>query len=138
VWGIFNTPAKTDIDELFNVVAMAASLVDTLNVKYSKKKYSKIIVGIGVSYGSSLLIKSGYKGSGINEVVWLGKLVGEASQLCSYGNRTYDDKRIMVSSVFHSNLNKNNKELLSYNHARDCYHGSFVNTLMDDWVNKNR
>lgn len=55
---------------------------------------------MGASYGSSLYIKAGYKGSGINEVVWLGKLVGEAAKLCSYGNKTWSDKELMVSDVF--------------------------------------
>lgn len=94
-------------------------------------------MGIGLAYGSSLLIKSGYKGSGINEVVWLGKLVGEAAQLCSYGNKGYDDREMMVSNTFYDNLNDNNKALLTKNYNRDCYHGCVINTAMNDWVNQN-
>jgi class 3 adenylate cyclase len=138
VWGIFNTPYLQDINELFSVAAKAASLVDTLNVKYKKKNYTELKVGIGISYGSSLLIKSGYKGSGINEVVWLGKLVGEASQLCFYGNRTYNDSRLMVSSGFHQNLSEYNQKLLSYNANRGCYHGGVIDVAMDEWVQKKR
>jgi len=137
VWGIFDTPNKSDIDELFSIAAKASSLIDILNIKYEKRKYSQIKVGVGVSYGSSLLIKSGYKGSGINEVVWLGKLVGEAALLCSYGNKTYADSELMVSSVFYNNLNDDNKNLMTYNLNRSCYHGNIVNIDMNNWVNSN-
>ena len=137
VWGVFDTPYQTDINEVFSTAARAASLIDTLNIKYKKKGYSEVTVGIGAAYGTSLYIKAGHKGSGINEVVWLGKLVGEAAQLCSYGNKTYNDYEIMVSDAFYNNLNNNNKNLLSRNYTRECYHGNVVNTEMDKWVQKN-
>jgi len=137
VWGICDTPQKSDIDSLFGVGAQASSLVDILNIKYKRKGYSELTVGIGMSYGSSLLIKSGYKGSGINEVVWLGKLVGEAAMLCSYGNNSYSDSEMMVSEVFYSNLNEHNKKLLSKNHNRHCYHGHVISNQMNEWVKDN-
>ena len=137
VWGIFDTPKKSDIDELFSIAANASSLIDILNIKYKKRGYSQIKVGIGIAYGSSLLIKSGYKGSGINEVVWLGKLVGEAALLCSYGNKTYGDYELMASNVFYNNLNDDNKKLMAKNYTRDCYHGNIVNTTMNEWVKNN-
>lgn len=137
VWGVFDTPYKTDIDSLFSTAAKASSLIDILNIKYKKKGYSEITVGIGLSYGSSLYIKAGYKGSSINEVVWLGKLVGEAAQLCSYGNKTYNDNETMVSNIFYDNLNNDNKVLLSKNYNRDCYHGNVINLAMNEWVKAN-
>lgn len=137
VWAICDTPLKADIDELFSVAAKASSLIDILNIKYKKKGYSELKIGIGISYGSSLMIKSGYKGSGINEVVWLGKLVGEAAMLCSYGSKAYGDSEMMVSNVFYNNLRDENKRLLSKNFARDCYHGNVINIAMNEWVKKN-
>lgn len=137
VWGIFDTPYKNDINKLFSTCAQASSLIDILNIKYKKKGYSEITVGIGMSYGSSLFIKAGYKGSGINEVVWLGKLIGEAAMLCSYGNKLYTDNEIMVSNVFYDNLNEDNQKLLSKNYGRDCYHGNVINLAMNEWVKNN-
>lgn len=137
VWGIFDTPQRADVDEVFSIAAKASSLIDILNIKYKKKGYSELSVGMGASYGSSLYIKAGYKGSGINEVVWLGKLVGEAAKLCSYGNKTWSDKELMVSDVFYSNLKDENKKLLEKNYSRDCYHGHVVDVAMNEWVSKN-
>lgn len=134
VWGIYNTPQKSDIDEVFSVAAMAASLIDVLNVKYVKRGYSAIKAGIGMSYGESLLIKAGFEGSGINEVVWLGKLVGEAAMLCSYGSKSSADFSMMVSDSFYNNLNEQCKKLVSWNSNRGCYHGWVVNLRMNDWV----
>ncbi|HGM9887120.1 TPA: adenylate/guanylate cyclase domain-containing protein [Proteus mirabilis] len=137
VWGIFDTPTKNDIDEVFSIGAKISSLIDVLNIKYRKRGYSELTVGIGISYGKSLLVKSGYKGSGINEVVWLGRLVSEAAELCGFGNKSYLDKEMMVSEVFYQNLNDHNKDLLEYSSTRSCYHGYVINTVMNEWVQKN-
>lgn len=137
VWAIFNTPNSLDMDEVFEISARCSSLVDTLNIKYRKKGYSEITVGMGISYKQSLYIKAGYKGSGINEIVWLGSLVSEAAKLCSYGNSSYSDKETMISSLFHSKLNEKNKSFCSYNIQRACYHTNIVNTQMHKWVKEN-
>lgn len=137
VWGIFDTPTKPDIDSVFSTSAQISSIIDILNIKYKKKGYSELTVGIGISYNSSLYIKAGYSGSGINEVVWLGDLVSEAAKLCSYGNKSYGDKETMVSNAFYNNLNDDNKKLLEFNRNRDCYHGYIINIAMNEWVKKN-
>lgn len=138
VWAVFDTEYKSDIDNVFSTAAKVSSIIDILNIKYKKKGYSALKVGIGLAYGESLYIKAGYKGSGINEVVWLGKLVGEAAKLCSYGNKTYSDNEMMVSSIFYNNLNKESQELLTWHSQRDCYHGNVINLAMNEWVKKNQ
>jgi class 3 adenylate cyclase len=138
VGGVFNTPYKRDIDDAFSTVAQLASVVDILNCRYQKKaNIDPIAVGIGMDYGRALMLKAGYKGSSINDVVWMGDVVNQATKLCSYGNQTYYDKEIMVSEVIYDNLNDKNKSLLEYNSIRNCYNGNVINTAMDEWVNKN-
>lgn len=137
VWGAFSTPLKLDINSVFSTAAQISSIVDVLNIFYMKKNYSSITIGTGISYGSSLYIKGGYKGSGINETVWLGKVVGEAAHLASFGNKTFLDQETMVSNIFYDNLNDQNKLLLSQNANRACYHGNIINTFLDAWVKEN-
>jgi len=137
VWAVFNTTTKSDVDAVFRTAAMVASLVDILNLKLSKKNYSTISVGIGLDDGESLYIKAGHKGSGINEVVWVGRVVGTGAALCANGNRTWSDKEIMVSASVYVNLNEENKGLLEWNQARACYQGNVVNVVMDKWVKDN-
>lgn len=137
VWAVFNTTTKSDVDSVLCTAAKVSSLIDTINIKLSKKGYSTIEVGIGIDDGKSLYIKAGHKGSSINEVVWIGRAVGTAANLCSHGNRTWADNEVMVSEVVYGNLSDENKSLLEWYPNRQCYHGNIVNVLMNDWVNNN-
>lgn len=139
VWGVFNTPKKPDIDTAFSAAYSLSSIVDILNCRYKKKtsNIEPISVGIGVDYGRALMLKAGYKGSAINDVVWMGDVVNQAAKLCSYGNQSWGDREIMVSSTIQQNLNDNNKKLLEYHSTRSCYHGNIIRTDMNDWVKEN-
>jgi class 3 adenylate cyclase len=138
VWGVMDTPYKSDIDSVFSTVAQLTSLIDILNCRLKKKKaLDPISVGIGMDYGRALMIKAGHKGSTINDVVWMGEVVNRAAKLASYGSRTWSDSRVMVSSVIYENLNDHNRGLLTYNSLRYCYHGSIINVLMDEWLREN-
>jgi len=139
VWGVFNTPYKTDVDTIFCTAAEAASLIDTLNVKLRKKKYSEITVGIALHDADVLMIKAGYNGSGINEVTWIGKLVGETADLCSKANR-WNSKRTLYSQAFYNNLSDDYKKTINWlywNTAYDCYEGETINIAMNNWVQEN-
>lgn len=137
VWGVFDAQYQTQINSVFGTAAEISSVIDTLNCKYQKKGIDPISVGIGLDFGRVLMIKAGYNGSGLNEVVWMGQVVNGASKLCSYGNKSWNDNEMMVSSVFYNNLNKHNKGLLSWNQNRNCYHGNVINTSMDKWLQEN-
>lgn len=139
VWGVFDTPYKTDVDKVFNTAAQAASLIDTLNIKLRKKKYSEITAGIACHDADVLMIKAGYNGSGINEVTWIGKLVGETADLCSKANR-WNSKRTLYSQAFYDNLSDTYKKeinWLTWNYSYSCYEGNTVNLAMDKWVQDN-
>lgn len=136
VWGVIDTPYQADIDELFSVAAIASSMIDILNWRFHKKGYDPLTVGVGLDYGRALMLKAGYKGSAINNVVWMGDVVNGASALCSYGNREWSDNETMVSEVFRDNLKDENKSLLMWNSTRSCYHGNVVNTAMNEWLSQ--
>jgi class 3 adenylate cyclase len=90
-----------------------------------------------MSYGRALMIKAGYAGSGINDVVYMGDVVNEAAKLASYGNDTILDKEIMASAEFHQNLKAENGGFLSWNSARGCYHGNVIGLHMNEWYQEN-
>lgn len=137
VSGIFNTTHLNQINQVFSTAAEIYSLIKVMNYKFEKKKIEQIVIGIGMSLGRALMIKAGFKGSSINEVVWMGDVVNEASKLASYGNETDVDHEIMVSNLFYSNLNEHNKNLLTKNGSRACYHGNVANSEMKKWYNEN-
>lgn len=137
VSGIFNSKTKDDINDLFWIAFTTSSLIDVLNCKLEKNEIEPIEVGIGISYGRALMVQAGYSGSGINDVVWMGDVVNEASKLANYGNKSYFDYEIMVSQIIFHNLNQGNQSLLTWNQNRQCYHGSVVNVAMNEWYNEN-
>lgn len=112
VWGVFHTPYKVDIDEVFSTAARLNSLIKLLNYKLRKKDYSEISVGIGMDYGRALMIKAGYSGSGLNDVIWMGDVVNSASHLSGEAGRN-GRKPILVSPCFYDNLNDDNKNLFN-------------------------
>jgi class 3 adenylate cyclase len=134
VWGVFDTPQKADVDELFSIAYTTSSMIDILNWKLGNKKIDPLTVGIGLSYGRALMIKAGHKGSSINDVVWMGDVVNEAAKLCDYGNSTYSDREIMLSEAIYINLNEHNRSLLGWNAIRQCYHGDVISLAMDKWL----
>lgn len=139
VWAVFDTPKKSNIDSAFSTACRANALVNILNYKLEKKDYKTYKVGIGMEYGRALMVKAGHKGSTINDLVWMGDVVNKACHLASYGNNTYSlGSPIMLSSVIHNNLNDENKKLCSYNTNYCCYQADAVNTMMKDWLDKQK
>lgn len=137
VWAVFNTTTKPEIQSVIDTAGKISALVKVLNVKFAKRGYSSIKVGIGIEDGESLYIKAGHKGSSINEVVWIGKAVGSAAKLCGYGNATWFDGETMISSNVYNNINDTYKSLFSWSNSRACYSGNFVNIAMQEWVAAN-
>lgn len=139
VWGVFETPNKSDVDDVISVAAQLNSMIEILNYKLKKKKYDTISVGIGVDDGLALMVKAGYSGSGINDVVWMGDVVNTACHLANKAGRE-GRKKIIVTEKVYSYLNDTHKELFSSfiddeNVIR--YEGTIVRTKMDNWYKEN-
>ena len=137
VSGIFNTPYKENIDTVFATAFQISSIIDILNCRLRARNMKTLTVGIGASYGSALMIMAGYKGSGINEVIWVGDVVNEASHLSEFGNKTSEDKEIMTSNLFYTNLSDENKKFLTKHPHRQCYHGDVISVQMNNWLKSN-
>ncbi len=140
VWGIFETPKKSDIDSVFYIAASLYGVVNILNLKLAKKNYQTISVGIGIDDGKTLMIQAGYKGSSINDVVWMGNVVNNACHLANKAGRD-GRKSIIVTNVIYSKLNAYNQSLLSsyydWEQSSTNYEGNIINTSMDKWIDNN-
>lgn len=138
VWGVFETPLKSDIDNIISVAAQLNSMINILNYKLKKKQYDIINVGIGIDYGRALMVKAGYSGSGINEIVWMGDVVNTACHLANKAGRIFR-KTIIVTENIYCNLNDDNKDLLSsYIDGQVVrYEGDIIRTDMEDWYKEN-
>ena len=136
VWCVCETNYKADIDGVFSLAAKACSLVDILNFKLSKRGYQTYEVGVGIDYGRALMIKAGNKGSGLNDVVWMGDIVNQACHLSNEANSGYFDKRVFLSNVIYDNLNDKNKDLCSKDGGRNIYQADVINIGMSDWLKR--
>lgn len=105
VSGIFETPRKADIDSTFFRAAQLNTLMKLLNWRLEQKGYAQIKCGIGIDYGRALMLKAGYKGHSINEIIWMGDVVNQASNLCHQGNKG-SRKAIQVSPAIRQNITR--------------------------------
>ena len=138
VWGVFETPYKSQVDSVFSIAAQLNSLIEILNYKLEKKGYSTISVGIGMDYGRALMVKAGYSGSGLNDVIWMGDVVNSACHLANKAGRN-GKQPVVVSSVVYSNLNEHNQGIV-YETTIDgstAYHGYIYNVPMREWYDDN-
>ncbi len=137
VLGIFNTTTKPAIDTVFSTSAQISALIKVLNCKFKKKDIEEIKIGIGISYGRALMIKVGYKGTEINDVLWMGDVVNEAFKLSNYANRNPFDGETMVSEAIYTNLNEDYQKLLKPNYSYECYEGNIIHSEMNEWYKEN-
>lgn len=136
LWAVYDTLNNEQVQSVLSTAARISSLIKMLNKKLVAKKYSPLKVGLGIEDGETLYMQAGYKNSGIKEVVWIGKAVGESAKLCNYGNRTFNDKSMMISERVYSMLSKYQQELFEFNYNRQCYHGDVVNTDMEKYTER--
>lgn len=138
VWGVFDTPHKSGVDNVISVAARLNSMIKILNYKLKKKNYSTISVGIGIDYGRALMVKAGYLGSKINDVIWLGDVVNSACHLCNKAGRD-NRKVIVISNKVYNKLNKHHQSLFSsYSDGVVIrYEGNIINTKMKKWYKNN-
>ncbi|MCZ9635209.1 hypothetical protein [Rhodococcus sp. BH5] len=108
-----------------------------------KRKFSTLRIGIGLDYGRALMIKAGYSGSGINDVIYMGDVVNRAAHLAHEAGRGgpfYSAHPIWAGELIHQNLNDHNKNLLASKYHADLgtvYTGHVVNSGMEAWISEN-
>ena len=137
VWGVFATPYLIHINETFNCAVKLNTVMKLVNKRLGIKGIESLNYGIGISYGRALMIKAGYYGSGLNEIVYMGDVVNRASKLCSKSDAQFD-QAITCSDSFYSNLNEENKNLLHNPNLffGDYYQGNVINTAYNEWIDQ--
>lgn len=136
VWGVFDARYKEQVDAVLDTAASLNSLIKSMNCRYAKRGIEPIRAGIGASWGRALMVKAGYKGSAINEVVWMGDVVNEAAGLCNKAAK-WPNKAVIVSADFHGNLKDDYQKLMVQNYSEGFYHGDVIDLRMEAWWEKN-
>jgi class 3 adenylate cyclase len=137
VSGVFNTPNQSDLNSLIDTAAKINSLINVLNYKFHKNNIKEIQIGIGISYGRALMIKAGFNGSGINDLVWMGDVLNEASNLCKKANELNSNNNIIISEVLYNNLTETKKKFFEDELFGDYYSANVIDSDMNEWYKNN-
>lgn len=133
VWAVYNTVYRRDIDDVFTIACYANSMVKVLNSELEAHSMTTISVGIGMQEGRALVVKAGYEGSGMNDVIYMGDVVNRAAKLASNGNKTWADGTMMIGGQFYTNLSEENRQFLRWSDSRGCWQGGVIMTHIEDW-----
>jgi class 3 adenylate cyclase len=143
VSGVYDTPYQSDIYSVLDDAIKINTLIKILSCKFKRKGYSEIKAGIGIDYGRLLFIKTGYKGSGLNDVAWMGNALNISAKLSGLGSKNFISPIVMTDTVFNKvkDFNKKYSEWFysgyDYNLGLSYYHGNVIKTYMNDWYEKN-
>lgn len=145
VYAIYTTSTKKE--DL--IIARKAFCVNTFMKMFNKlledKNISSLKVGIGVSTAQELVVKTGRKGAGINNLVWIGKAVSYASKFSNIANKNQNDVIIfsdnfytsMISKLKEANKTKNVESWFTKktdSKLGDYYSCGVVNTDFNSWI----
>lgn len=103
VYCIYSAPYKKDIVKIFRSAYRINSFMNMFRILLEKKGFSSIKAGIGLGCSENLIIKAGQYGTGINDRIWVGKAVVDASHLSNVANRN-GISAIAMSPIFYSNI----------------------------------
>ncbi|RSL32672.1 adenylate/guanylate cyclase domain-containing protein [Salibacterium salarium] len=137
VAGFFSCNAIEKIETMITTAAEINTLIKMLNFKFKSHDITEISVGIGITFGRSLMIKAGYYGSKINEIVWMGDVVNRASKLCNEAGKNSNDS-ILIDADVYNNISSYYKEWFSIRLLDpSSYEGDIYLIEMQEWVDQN-
>ena len=124
VSGVFSRNNKEDVMQPFEAACTINKVVKILNALLEQKGWHTIDIGIGLACGEALMIQAGFKGSGINDVIWMGDVVNKASNLCNIANKHGNDVIVISDNVYDELYDK-----------RDNYNNSYQNKFKKVMIN---
>lgn len=149
VYSIYDIKTSEDFIKVFKIAEKLNSFMKMFNKIIINYGYKKINAGIGIGCDQNLIIKVGRTGTGINDKIWIGKAVIDASNLSSIAGRK-GIKQIAISPLFYQKIidiiNKKNpninKTTFSYklvknNNVYDFYHSDSSDKNFNTWINNN-
>lgn len=152
VYSINTAAYQSDLVDMFETAVLIHTFMKMFRKQLENKGYEPIRAGIGLGCSEDLIIKAGQSGSGINDKIWIGKAVVDASKL---GDKAYRNgvEPIAMSTLFYDNVHEilekqdegyktwikpHREGMYGYYHSSiDFYHCDIIRTDFNDWVNNN-
>ena len=144
VYAIYSCPLLEDIKSIMSDAAYINTFRKMFTKILTQNGFPTFSFGIGIGANNDLIIKAGKKGSGINDLIWIGDAVIDASNMSSIANKKGFEPIVMDSCFY-----KNVKDLdassehkygefissrYSYDLGKTVYHADIINIAFNDWV----
>lgn len=141
VYAIYSTPKCKDIHEVFSIASKTNTFMKMFNKLLIQNGYNEIKAGIGLGCDETLIIKAGRIGTGINDRIWIGDSVIDASNLSSKANRNGIGS-IALSTKFYHNIKDEIGDVDWFTTKKDYfnnveyYHCNVINIDFNNWINE--
>ena len=103
VYAIYSAPNKEDLERILDNAVLINTFQKMFNKVLEQKHFPTFKIGIGLGASEDLVIKAGKKGTGINDNIWIGSAVVNASNLSSEGSRS-NNSPIIMDGTFYYNI----------------------------------
>ena len=143
VYAIYTCSTNDENYEVADKAFYINTYLNMLNKLLSNKKMPNIEAGIGVSKAKELVVKAGKEGSGINNLVWIGKAVTYASKFSSMANRGKYESIIFSDNFYNSIIKimvkqqQEVKDWFTKHYDSDLgvfYSGDIIKTSFNNWI----
>lgn len=147
VYAIYTCSSVKENVEIMDKVFYINTYMKMLNKLLSNKGMRNIKAGIGVATAKELVVKAGREGSGINNLVWIGKAVTHASKFSGEANRNGMGKiifsgsfyNIIIDSFVKKNIDIKPSECFKFHNDEELgtyYSCGVVKKAFSDWIDK--
>lgn len=103
VYAIYSIQTKQDLKSIMSNACFINTFQEMFQKILERKEWPTFEIGIGLGASKDLVIKAGKKGTGINDNIWIGDAVIDASKLSNEGN-THGIGAIVMNSCFYDNI----------------------------------
>ncbi len=144
VFGIYSTSNDLDEYKVFNLTIFVNTMVKMLNLLFDEKGYRKIEIGIGFSCDYEFIVKTGRKGTGTNDKVWIGDAIHTASNLSNCMSKAgrmpiginADNLKYIKDKLKEENPNKNvDNWFTTFNYKNRQYvQCNLIDVEFNDWI----
>ncbi|OPZ24650.1 MAG: hypothetical protein BWZ03_00009 [bacterium ADurb.BinA186] len=144
VFAIYSTPQISDMCRVFDTACIVNAFLYMFQKILTDYSLPSVKAGIGLGASQELIIKTGKKGTGINDLIWIGNAVVDASKLSSEAARN-GQKPILMDYCFYYNIaggdagnGKKKKDLIhpifSKKLGVQVFSSDAVDTSFDNWI----
>ena len=120
VYGIYNVPSQMKVYNMFDLAIQINTFLKTYNRILKENQYETIQVGIGVGCSKDLVIKVGLEQTDINDMIWIGDAVVDASKLSNFA-LSKTEKPILFSENVYKKISSKYNGCFKYNKKLSCY-----------------